>query len=108
MIDEIDIENPEGGPRRPRRVTAVDVARAAGVSRSAISRAFSPGAYVDAEKRDRILKTALDLNYRPNALAASLHGSSTHPVGLVAGNLGNLYDSEFLAALTGALNATGK
>jgi len=32
MTDEIDIENPEGGPRRPSRVTAADVAHAAGKS----------------------------------------------------------------------------
>ena len=95
-------------PRRPHRVTAADVAKAAGVSRSAVSRAFTPGAYLDDDKRQRVLETAMDLGYRPNALAASLQGAATDLVGVVIGELGNPYDSEWVAALVLALNASGK
>lgn len=94
--------------KRGRRVTASDVAKAANVSRSAVSRAFTPGAYLDKDKRALILKTALRLGYRPNALAASLHGNSTNLVGVVAGSLDNLYDSEFLAQLIAGLNQANK
>ena len=93
---------------RGRRVTASDVAKAARVSRSAVSRAFTPEAYLDKDKRALILKTAHKLGYRPNALAASLQGNSTNLVGVVAGSLDNLYDSEFLAKLVGALNQANK
>lgn len=95
-------------PRRRPRVTAADVAQAAGVSRSAVSRAFTPGAYLDEDKRQRILKTAMDLGYRPNALAASLQGAATDLVGVVVGELSNPYDSEWLTALVSALNTSGK
>ena len=94
--------------RRSRRVTASDVAKAAGVSRPAVSRAFTPGAYLDKEKRSRILSTALKLGYRPNALAASLHGNSTNLVGVVAGDMDNPYDAEFIARLISSLNETNK
>ncbi|MBN9137265.1 MAG: LacI family DNA-binding transcriptional regulator, partial [Phyllobacterium sp.] len=36
-------------------VSAVEVARKAGVSRSAVSRAFTPGASVSAKKREKIM-----------------------------------------------------
>jgi DNA-binding LacI/PurR family transcriptional regulator len=35
---------------KPRRVTAQEVAQAAGVSRAAVSRAFTPGAYLSEDK----------------------------------------------------------
>ena len=105
-----DRENkPESGARRRhKRATASDVAEAAGVSRSAVSRAFTPGAYLDKSKRAVIMKTALQLGYRPNALAASLHGSSTNLVGVVAGDLDNPYDAEFVAQLISGLNQANK
>ncbi|SNY90033.1 DNA-binding transcriptional regulator, LacI/PurR family [Cohaesibacter sp. ES.047] len=96
------------GTRRSKRVTASEVAKAAGVSRPAVSRAFTPGAYLDNAKRELILETAMQLGYRPNALAASLHGTSTNLVGVVAGDLNNHYDSEFIARLVAQLNAANK
>ncbi|WP_300062599.1 LacI family DNA-binding transcriptional regulator [uncultured Roseobacter sp.] len=101
MTDENDPLQPT--PRRPRRVTAQDVAQAAGVSRTAVSRAFNPDSYLDPAKRERVLKTALDIGYRPNALAASLQGTRTGLVGVIAGDLGSPYDSEVLAALVASL-----
>lgn len=95
-------------PRRGKRITASDVAEAAGVSRPAVSRAFTPGAYLDDAKRELILETALRLGYRPNALAASLQGNSTNLVGVIAGDLNNHYDAEFVARLVTRLNGANK
>ena len=53
-------------------VTAQDVADKAGVSRSAVSRAFTPGASVSARMRKRVEDAAKDLGYSPNVLASSL------------------------------------
>ncbi|SFJ38559.1 DNA-binding transcriptional regulator, LacI/PurR family [Celeribacter neptunius] len=92
----------------PRRVTAQDVAKEAGVSRSAVSRAFTPGASLDAEKRNTILAAAFKLGYRPNALAAGLSGGRSHLVAIFVGDMRNAYDSEVVAQLVGRLNALGK
>lgn len=94
--------------KRNKRVTATDVAEAAGVSRSAVSRAFTPNAYLDAEKRSHIMSTALRLGYRPNALAASLQGKRSNLVAVAAGGMNNLYNAEFTAMLVARLNAAGK
>ena len=93
---------------RPRRVTAQAVADAAGVSRSAVSRAFTQGAYVDAEKRRRIKEVAAQLGYQPNALAASLKGGPSHLVAIFVGDMRSAQDSEFVAELVRELNALNK
>ena len=46
-------------------VTSGDVARRASVSQSAVSRAFTPGASVSPKTREKILKAAAELGYRP-------------------------------------------
>ena len=93
---------PRSGARR-KRVTAEDVARVAGVSRSAVSRCYSKRAYVSREKREKIRKAAEILGYRPNALAASLNSRQSNLVAIVTGNLKNHYDSEVVGRLINRL-----
>lgn len=57
---------------KKRAVTSYDVARAAGVSQSAVSRAFSPGASIAEAKRRHILAVAGEMGYQPNAIARSM------------------------------------
>lgn len=99
---------PNGQPHRPKRITALDVAELVGVSRSAVSRAFSPGSYLDPAKRELILNAAMQVGYRPNALASSLKGVRSNLIGVIAGDMNNHFDADFLAALVGSLNKAGK
>lgn len=101
-------EQEEIPAKRPRRATAQTVADAAGVSRSAVSRAFTPGAYLDAEKRSRIIAVAADLGYQPNALAAGLKDGRSHLVAILMGNIRSPYDTAFMSALVGDLNRLNK
>ncbi|MBL3569512.1 LacI family transcriptional regulator [Rhodovulum sulfidophilum] len=91
----------------PRFVTAADVARRAGVSRSAVSRAFTPGASVAPETRARVLEAAEALGYRVNRLARTLHRDRSDLVGIIGANLGNPYISAQFDALSAALQAEG-
>ena len=54
------------------KVTALDVAERAGVSRSAVSRVFTPGASVSERTAKKVRSAAEALGYRPNVLARSL------------------------------------
>lgn len=69
--------------------TLKDVAERAGVSRSAVSRTFTPGASVSARTRALVEKAALDLGYAPNALASSLTTGRTKMIGLIVNNFHN-------------------
>ncbi len=70
-------------------VTLKDVAKAAGVSRSAVSRTFTDGASVSDNMRQRVEKAASELGYTPNALASSLTTGRTRLIGLVSNNFRN-------------------
>jgi len=88
-------------------VTAADVARRAGVSRSAVSRAFTPGASVSREVRQRIVQAADHLGYRVNRLAQSLHQARSNIIGLVGSDLHQPFHAELLATFSAALLADG-
>lgn len=89
------------------KVTATDVARRAGVSQSAVSRVFTPGASVSEAMAQRVREVAEELGYRPNVLARSLITGRTRIVGLVVGYLENPFYPEVLEALSASLEALG-
>ena len=75
-------------------VTSFDVARLAGVSRSSVSRAFTPGASVSSKTRKKVHKSAAKLGYKVNLIARSLINQRSNIIGLVA--------SDFATPLRGA------
>ncbi|MBB3227534.1 DNA-binding LacI/PurR family transcriptional regulator [Luteibacter sp. Sphag1AF] len=80
------LPTPELPVARPR---ARDVADAAGVSISAVSRTFTDGASVSAKTRDKVLAAAEQLGYQPNPLARSLMTGRTELIGLVSNHFAN-------------------
>ncbi|WP_157253412.1 LacI family DNA-binding transcriptional regulator [Nonomuraea typhae] len=70
-------------------VTIKDVASAAGVSVSTVSRAFTAPDQVQPQTLQRILDTAAKLGYAPNPAARSLRGGRTGSLGLIIPDIGN-------------------
>ena len=70
---------------RKRRVLAnsTEVARLAGVSIAAVSRAYTPGSSISPELAERVYAAARELNYVPNKLARSLITRQTNIVALM-------------------------
>lgn len=93
--------------KKPVNVGSEDVARLAGVSRSAVSRAFTEGAYIAEGTKAKVLEAARVLGYRPNAIARSLSGRRTGIIGIVLGQLENPFYAEILEALTKLLQKRG-
>ncbi len=65
-----------------RPPTMADIARAAGVSRVAVSYALNDRPGVSPEVRDRIRKIAEDLGFRASGPARSLHGARPRAIGM--------------------------
>ena len=103
-------------PRRRRRsepsgqfaFTAAEVARAAGVSRSVVSRAFTPGAPIAEETRAHVHKIARRLGYSPNIIARSLITRRSDLIAVVVNTLSDLRDTSFFDVLLAELQAIGK
>lgn len=90
-----------------RIIRSKDVATLAGVSRSAVSRAYTDGAYIAAETRRKVLEAAEHLGYSPNAIARSLITRRTRIVGIVAATLENPAYAASLEAINLLLQEQG-
>ena len=88
-------------------VTLKDVAKRAGVSRSAVSRTYTEGASVSEKTRAKVEKAANALGYSPNALASSLTTGRTKLIGLVSNNFHNPIFLEVFDRFTKGLQARG-
>jgi LacI family transcriptional regulator len=69
----------------PRQPTSVDVARRAGISRTAVSLVLNGRAEgnISEENQRRILAAAAELGYQPNSAAVNLRRRSTSTIGIV-------------------------
>ncbi len=89
------------------KVTSMEVARRAGVSQSAVSRVFTPGASASKSTTAKVRQAAEELGYRPNVLARSLITGRTRIIGLVVAYLENQFYPVVLELLSRALQAKG-
>lgn len=90
-----------------RSATSFDVADRAGVSRSAVSRTFTPGASISEKTRNKVLQAAEELGYRVNLVARGLNKQRTDLVGMIASRMSNPYRAEQIDALAKQLVRQG-
>ncbi|QJU59228.1 LacI family DNA-binding transcriptional regulator [Sphingomonas sp. AP4-R1] len=91
-----------------RPVTSHDVARLAGVSQSAVSRAFTAGASISPDMRRKVAEAAAALGYQPNLLPRMMVQGRSGIVALVVGGGYNPHHAATLEAFGRALTAAGK
>lgn len=89
--------NPAG--QKKRKVTVVEVAEAAGVSVSAVSRAFNPDASISRPLREKVFQAAASLNYKPNRLARGIKSRSSL-IGILMTDFNNPFYLPILARFT--------
>ena len=94
------------GTKVARPSTGSDVAREAGVSKSAVSRAFT-GGVVSPDARERILAAARKLRYRPSLTARSLTTSRSRLIGVAITHLDNHFYPEVIERLSDRLAQAG-
>ena len=90
-----------------QKITSMEVAKLAGVSQSAVSRVFTPGASSSKKTNELVRKAAAELGYRPNVLARSLITGKSRMIGLVVAYLDNYFYTEALELLSSALQKKG-
>ena len=83
--------------------TINDVARAAGVSPSTVSRVLSDHPKISPKTKQRVRKAIEELNYHPHTIARSLARNATHTVGVILNTEADLLmrNTFFIQALTG-------
>ncbi|ROU02921.1 LacI family DNA-binding transcriptional regulator [Histidinibacterium lentulum] len=92
---------------RGRKITSADVAARAGVSQSAVSRVFTPGASASPRTVQKVRKAAAELGYRPNVIARTMASGRSRIIGLVVAYLDNYFYPEALEKLSKLLQDRG-
>lgn len=83
-------------------VSIYDVAKAAGVHGSTVSRTFSKPEEVSPSTRERVLKVAAELGYRVNPLGQALRRGSSNLVPLLVPDITNPFYAELAKAISAA------
>ncbi|ANG84735.1 LacI family DNA-binding transcriptional regulator [Microbacterium aurantiacum] len=87
-------------------VTIEEVAAAAGVSRSTVSRVVNGSTAVSPEALDAVNRAIADLNYVPNRAARSLASRQTHAIALIVPeDTTRFFGDPFFAAIVSGINA---
>ncbi|MBD8023123.1 LacI family DNA-binding transcriptional regulator [Microbacterium gallinarum] len=87
-------------------VTIEEVAAAAGVSRSTVSRVVNGSTAVSPEALEAVKRAISDLNYVPNRAARSLASRQTHAIALVVPeDTTRFFGDPFFAAIVSGINA---
>ncbi|MDT0345774.1 LacI family DNA-binding transcriptional regulator [Streptomyces litchfieldiae] len=89
------------------RVTIRDVARRAGVSRQTVTRAMNDMSGISEETKERVLRAAALLDYRPNRAARAMVRGSGTSLGLVIRSLMNPYFPEVAESVIDEAHARG-
>lgn len=89
------------------RATSAQVAALAGVSQSAVSRVYTPGASVSKKTAEKVRAAAEKLGYRPNVLARAMITGKSRIIGLVVAYLENQFYPVALERLSRELQAKG-
>ena len=84
-----------------------DIAHDLGVSLITVSKALRGVDDISEETRQRVLRRAAELNYRPNMLARGLASGKSYIVGLAVPDLLHPFFAEFAKALNGVLRQHG-
>jgi len=95
-----------------KRVTISDVARAAGVSATAVSFAFNNPAQLGPETAERIVAAALELGYAPNPIARALLSRHTNVIGIlvpftISASFANPFIASFMQGVGGICDQHG-
>jgi LacI family transcriptional regulator len=89
---------------QPESVTMQDVARAANVSQSTVSRILSPApsgskVAISDETKERVLAVVKELGYHPNQYARSLRGKKSHMIGMLIADITNPFYQTMVRAV---------
>ncbi len=95
-------------PRIARNgATIVDIARKLGVSAMTVSRALTGSHEVSDKTRQRVLRCARELGYRPNRWARSLVSRKSSIVGVVVPDIGHSYFAEITHGIEEVVDKAG-
>lgn len=93
--------------KKPTRATITDIARAAGVSISTVSRVLNGNVPVAVETAERVWAAVKRLDYIPNSAAQMLASRRTNNIGLLLPNISGIFFTPMLRGIERCVNQHG-
>jgi len=91
---------------RRQEISIEDIARAAGVSHSTVSRALRDSSLISTDVRERIQQLAREMGYTPNAIAQSLQTQRTNTIGLVVTSIDDPFMGDVVQGIEAVVQGT--
>lgn len=88
-------------------ITIKDIAKAAGVSHTTVSRALNSNPVISLETTERIQQLAREMGYVPSAVAQSLLSRRTHTIGMVVTTIADPFISQVVEGVEGVAREAG-
>jgi LacI family transcriptional regulator len=82
-----------------KRVTIIDVAKRAGVSKSTVSHVINNTRFVEPETRQRVMRVIDELDFHPSSVARSLTTNHTNTIGYIVSDVSNNFFSDILRGI---------
>ncbi|MYH78436.1 MAG: LacI family transcriptional regulator [Acidimicrobiaceae bacterium] len=101
------LDDSASSAKPPGRVTSREVAAAAGVHQSTVSRALRGDSRISQATREQVEQAARQLGYVPNSSARSLRSQRTGIVGVMVPNIDNAYYPQMLSDINREFAAAG-
>lgn len=80
-------------------ITISDIGKVVGVSKTTVSRALNNSSLVNEGTRNKIIRAAERLNYRPNLIARSFVRRKTQTIGVIITNIANPFFAEVVKGI---------
>lgn len=93
--------------RKKWQPTILDIAESLGVSPSTVSKALNNRSDINPDTRKAILEAAIQLDYKPNLLAQSLHRGRSNTIGVIIPNIVRPFFSGVLAGIQHVASQAG-
>lgn len=90
-----------------KRVTIYDIAKQLGITASSVSRALNNSSYVNETTKKLIIKTAQEMNYKPNSMASNLRKGKSQTIGVIVPRINQNFFSNVIAGIEEATYQKG-
>jgi LacI family transcriptional regulator len=90
-----------------KRVTIYDIARKLNLTASSVSRALNNSILVNENTKQLIIKTAAEMNYKPNTLASNLRKGKSQTIGVVVPRINQNFFANVIAGIEQATYQRG-
>ncbi|WP_316789381.1 LacI family DNA-binding transcriptional regulator [Pedobacter frigoris] len=85
--------------KQPKRVTIYDIAKKLNLNPSSVSRALNNGGNVSIATKELILKTAEEMNYKVNSVAANLRTGNNQTIGVIVPHINQNFFANVIAGI---------